>query len=65
MSHFPHPHDSSKTKPLPETPRWQKRHLGLLAAIVVFGLIAAAAWHYRQRTPPPAIVTPGLPTQPE
>jgi len=33
------------------TPRWQKRHLGVIVAAVVAGVVAWSAWHYMHRVP--------------
>jgi hypothetical protein len=65
LSHFPRPEDPSKTKPIPETPRWQKRHLGLAAAVVVFAILAGLAWRFSRQPPAPLNGDrPALPTQP-
>jgi len=65
LSHFPRPEDPSKAKPIPETPRWKKRHLGLAAAAVVFAIIAGLAWRFSREPPAPHDGDrPAVPRQP-
>jgi hypothetical protein len=53
VSHFPHPHDPSKAPVIPETPRWQRRHSGVVLMVAVFAALGWAGWHYSHPTPPP------------
>ncbi|MEP7052949.1 MAG: hypothetical protein ABJB12_21465 [Pseudomonadota bacterium] len=53
MSHFPRPEDPSQSRVIPETPRWQRRHSGVLFMVVLFGAIGWAGWHYSHPAPPP------------
>jgi hypothetical protein len=65
LSHFPRPEDPSKSKPIPETPRWQKRHLGLAGAVLLFTVLGILAWRFSHQAPPPLDGNrPATPTQP-
>jgi hypothetical protein len=53
VSHFPHPDDPSKAPVIPETPRWQRRHSGVVVMVAVFVALGWAGWHYSHPAPPP------------
>jgi hypothetical protein len=53
VSHFPRPDDPSGGPVIPETPRWHRRHSGVLLMVAVFVALGWAGWRYSHPTPPP------------
>ena len=52
VSHFPHADEPSEAPVIPETPRWQRRHSGVVLTVAVFAALGWAGWHYSHPTPP-------------